>query len=81
MSAEAVKPLEARRAAIRPARAACPTWKGLVMVPKLILMPADEEAAMPRAMPMRSGLRASSLAQAAAAAIVPVVAVACQPLA
>ena len=51
--------------------AARPTWKDLVMVPKLATRPEDIEAAIAMAVAAPSASRPRNLAQAAAAATVP----------
>ena len=75
----AVKPFFASSALIKPARAAPPGWKGLVMVPNCSRMPTGCEAAMPSAIAVLPTSSFSSRAQAAAAPSVPVLPVMCQP--
>src|SRR5258705_38932 len=60
-------PSSASSAANNPLRAACPTWNGLVIVPKLALMPEAIEAASASAVAILSGDSRSRCAQAAAA--------------
>ena len=56
-------PLAASRAAMTPARALLPAWKGLIMEPKLATRPPACEAAMASAVALRSPSSPRSLAQ------------------
>src|SRR6185436_12595683 len=76
----AVNPLRASSAACNPPRAHWPACRGLVMVPKLDLVPADSDVAIASAVSVCPAVSPSNLAQAAAVANTPRVAVGCHPL-
>ncbi len=65
---------------ITPFEAAIPAWRGLVMVPKLALIPEPRLAAIPMAYLSSSSPRPISLPAAAEAPNVPMVAVEWKPL-
>ena len=77
--AEAVYPCLASNADISPARAAPPTWNGLVIDPNCSRTPTGCDAAMPSAMAVAFASSARMRAQAAAAPSMPVEPVMCQP--
>ena len=58
----AVNPSRASSAAKRPLRAVCPTCSGLVIVPKLALMPEASEAAIASACAVRAAVEAEQVA-------------------
>ena len=72
-------PARASRAASTPLRAAKPPCSGFTIVPKFSFRPEAPDAAMASACAVRSGVRPSSRAAAAAAPIVPSVEVQCHP--
>ncbi len=76
----AVKPSRAIKAAINPCLAACPTWKGFVMVPKFTFTPLDSDTESANAVAVCSTVRPRYFAHAAAAPNTPSVAVGCHPL-
>ena len=80
-SSAAVNPRAASSAAATPWKAALPACSGLTMEPKFWRMPAADEAPMPIAVAMPVSSSPSRRAEAAAAATVPAVLVACQPAA
>ena len=76
---DAVNASRARSAASTPLRAASPPCSGLTIVPKLSFRPHASDAAMDSARPVVSASRLMTRAAAAAAPMVPIVDVQCQP--
>jgi hypothetical protein len=72
-------PAFASCAASTPLRAANPACSGFTIVPKFSLRPDASDAAMARACPVWTAFKPNSRDAAAAAPMVPSVAVQCQP--